>query len=395
MKKYLVALVLLQACSNLSQDTENNKINVGEKKTFIIDGVSASNQFDGARLNNFVKLNESNFQATISPENIPVNASAWFAFQIWSERERTIGLSLKYTHHKHRYQPKLSTDGRQWLPYDGPVLLNSDSTVATISVELSDQPLWVSAQEVISSQTTYDWLDQHIESKRFLVKEMAGKTVSGKSVVVVSSENETTKESTVFIARQHPPEVPGGSIAFRAFFEEVTSNSDLASNFRKNFNLYVFPLLNPDGADLGNWRHNANGADLNRDWIDFTQPETQAARNFITKKIEEEGKSIAFGIDFHTSYNGPYLLILDSANEEASKTRIIPNWLKSIDVDSLEMGDYRRRDQKLPYCYNWFFNQLESEAVTYEERDEEDRAAIKLRARLYANKWMEAMLASL
>ncbi|MEP1094082.1 MAG: M14 family zinc carboxypeptidase [Cyclobacteriaceae bacterium] len=173
------------------------------------------------------------------------------------------------------------------------------------------------------------------------------------------------------------------------------SDSELAISFREKFNLYVFPLINPDGADLGNWRHNANGVDLNRDWQDFTQPETQIVRDFVTSKVDQEGKVISFGIDFHTSYNGPYLLILDSANESSMKTRIIPNWIKSVGNDPLNMNDYRRRDQALPYCYNWFYNELGVEAVTLEEGDEIDRDTIRERATLYADKWMESMLVSL
>ncbi len=394
MKKYLIALIVLQACSNPTSDSGTSATSQLKKNIFDAGGVFASNQFDGARLNDFVRLSESNFQATVSPENIPVNASAWFAFQIWSNEKKTIELSVKYTHHKHRYIPKLSTDGRQWFSYEDQVELNSDSTIATFSLKLNDEPLWVAAQEVISSQKTYDWVDKHVAAKSFLTKKSVGKTALNRDVYVVSSEREETSQSVMLIARQHPPEVPGGSIAFKAFFEEVMSNGIIADDFREKFNIYVFPLLNPDGADLGNWRHNAKGVDLNRDWIDFTQPETQVARDFAKDKVAE-GKIITFGVDFHTSYNGPYLLILDSTNEAASKTRIIPRWIESIDVDSLEMGDYRRRSQELPYCYNWFFNSFGSEAVTYEEGDEIDRETIRLRARLYANRWMESMLDSL
>jgi len=39
--------------------------------------------------------------------------------------------------------------------------------------------------------------------------------------------------------------------------------------------LYFVPMVNPDGADV-NARSNAVGADLNRDWGDFHQPETRA-----------------------------------------------------------------------------------------------------------------------
>ena len=42
--------------------------------------------------------------------------------------------------------------------------------------------------------------------------------------------------------------------------------------------------MNPDGVDLGHWRHNANGVDLNRDWSYYNQPEIKQAVNFIEKE---------------------------------------------------------------------------------------------------------------
>ncbi|MEP5612149.1 MAG: M14 family metallopeptidase [Cyclobacteriaceae bacterium] len=394
MKNLFILVFVALACSPSSEKAEEKVPKTIEKKTFTFAGVTASNQFDGARLNDFIQLSEKNFQATISPENIPVNASAWFSFKIWSDEKKAIQLSLKYTHHKHRFIPKFSSDGKRWNSFEGQVALNRDSTMATFNVTVSPDTLWVSAQEVFSAKSTYDWIDSFIASKSFISKKSAGKSLLDQDVFVLSSESEETKSSAVLVARQHPPEVPGGSIAFKAFFENIMSESDLAASFREKFNLYVFPLINPDGADLGNWRHNANGVDLNRDWEDFTQPETRIVRDFVTNKVEQEGKSISFGIDFHTSYSGPYLLILDSANEANMKTRIIPNWIEGVGDDPLNMNDYRRRDQALPYCYNWFYNALGAEAVTLEEGDEIDRDTIRARATLYADKWMESMLAT-
>ena len=65
----------------------------------------------------------------------------------------------------------------------------------------------------------------------------------------------------------------------------------VAKNLENRFNIITFPLLNPDGADMGNWRHNANGVDLNRDWVDFTQPETKMAKSYMKSKLTKEEKS--------------------------------------------------------------------------------------------------------
>ena len=88
------------------------------------------------------------------------------------------------------------------------------------------------------------------------------------------------------ISRQHPPEVTG-YLAMKGFIETVAGDSKLARKFRKSFAVDVVPLMNPDGADNGHWRHNSGGIDLNRDWSDFNQPETSNVRDFAQQQVED------------------------------------------------------------------------------------------------------------
>lgn len=50
-------------------------------------------------------------------------------------------------------------------------------------------------------------------------------------------------------------------------------HSDFGNDFKKNFTFCIVPMLNPDGAKKYT-RENANGIDLNRDFIDLSQPES-------------------------------------------------------------------------------------------------------------------------
>ncbi|REL27294.1 hypothetical protein DXX93_12460 [Thalassotalea euphylliae] len=359
--------------------------------SFAQDGLYFSNQAKGTRLNKVTRLAQDHYQMTISSAFVPTNTSSFFAFQLWSLTSKKVKLSLKYTEHKHRYVPKFSVDRRQWQPISGLIMSEGD-TVATFDVDVSPTKLWLAAQEIESAQDTYDWLDALMAGKPFLKKQAVGKSVQGQDLWMVAAEQEKVKPSLVLIARQHPPEIPGGTFAFKAFYEEVVGNSELAQLFRTAFNIYTFPLLNPDGADGGFWRHNANGFDLNRDWQAFSQPETRAVRDFVTQKVAKEGKQLVFGVDFHTSFNGPYLLILNEQNEANANTAIIPQVIKNAQQNAPIMAQYRRREQNLPYCYNWFFNEFGAEAVTYEEGDETDRRVIYARAKLYAQSLMKAML---
>ncbi len=348
------------------------------------------NDFLGARLDSVVDKKNNNYIAYINPAFEPVNKSPWFAFGVTSEYEKEIEVTLDYGKYKHRYVPKLSSDKISWKPIDtSKIEIDTVLGTATLKLSVSPQKLYVAAQELEPSKKTYQWLDNLLKVHPFLKKEVAGKTVKQNDNYVLNS-NVALKKSIVLIARQHPPEIPGGTIGFKAFYEELLSDSKIANSFRKLYNIIVFPLLNPDGADMGNWRHNANGTDLNRDWIDFTQPETQMVKLYIENKIKEGGK-VEFALDFHTSHSGPYMLVLDSINELRTKG-IIPNWIKNIETNSKFKVEARRRSQELPYCYNYFFNQVGCEAVTYEDGDEINRDIIKERAKIYANELMKTLL---
>lgn len=399
---YLLVCILLCHCSapTLREDTVAEKQQKGpdvlqqKKRTYDSpSGIYVTNEFDGARADE-IRFSNDTIYATISPENKPINASAWFALAIWAKTNQEVHLTLKYTHHKHRYVPKTSSDQSNWQSISREaVVFNRDSTQATFSLSITTDTLWVAAQEIISSTATNLWVDRTLNTHEFLKKELVGKTPAGNDIVLIKHEQGQVKPSVVFIARQHPPEVPGGVIAFRSFFNRVMDQSSLSRSFREKFNVYTFPLLNPDGADAGHWRHNANGKDLNRDWITFSQPETQIARDYLLLK-SQEGKKVVFGIDFHTSYTGPYLLILDSLNEQKLPTKIIPEWTDAIPTNhpAVVGMQYRRRSQELPYCYNWFFREFGAEAVTYEDGDEIARSLIRERGELFAEKWMETLL---
>ena len=56
--------------------------------------------------------------------------------------------------------------------------------------------------------------------------------------------------------------------------KQVKNASDFAEKMLHTFTFYAIPILNPDGARLYT-RENANKMDLNRDFLQFSQPESQ------------------------------------------------------------------------------------------------------------------------
>lgn len=360
------------------------------KNNKVVDDVSFYSAFSGARLDSTKHVEGNCYVAYVNPAFEPVNPSAYFAFAVSSTTEKEVEIELNYGKHKHRYIPKLSLDKQHWKNIDASkIKVDTLNGKATISLSVSPDTLYVAAQEIETSADTYSWLDGLMAEHAFLKKEVAGKTVKGNNNYVVTT-NDSLEKSIVLIARQHPPETPGGTIGFKSFYETLLNHSETSKKFREQYNVITFPLLNPDGADMGNWRHNAKGVDLNRDWVDFSQPETQMVKRYM-EGLQQHEKDVVFALDFHTSHSGPYLLVLDALNEIKTQ-QIIPKWIQGIEENSNYKVEARRRSQDLPYCYNYFYNQIGCEAVTYEDGDEIDRDIIRDRAKVYANELMEALL---
>src|SRR5699024_12275600 len=101
-------------------NTTDKEIELQPKRTIGInkDGVWISNEFNGARMNDFYKVSDSLYRVVIEPERHPVNNSPWYAFKIWSDTAKTVRVQLSYKHGQHRYTPNLSRDGQHWHSID-------------------------------------------------------------------------------------------------------------------------------------------------------------------------------------------------------------------------------------------------------------------------------------
>jgi hypothetical protein len=75
----------------------------------------------------------------------------------------------------------------------------------------------------------------------------------------------------LFYAQQHGDEVSGKD----ALLYLVRDIARDPARLPREVELWIFPMLNPDGAEAGT-RRNAAGTDLNRDHLALEQPETQA-----------------------------------------------------------------------------------------------------------------------
>ena len=389
--------------------TTNKEITLQHYRTisFSKSGVFASNEFEGARLNDFYQVDDSTFVVEIEPENAPINNSAWYAFKLWSKEEKDIIIKLNYKDGSHRYRPKLSNDGINWQLLDTTlIIIDTTNSSTSLKLKIGPDTLWVSAQELITSNYFKSWIDE-LSKLSFAEKKIIGYSSQGRPIYQLKfNSSKPSNNYVVVIGRLHPPEVTG-SIALMTFVETIAGESDLAKKFRESFNLIVIPLVNPDGVDNGHWRHNANGVDINRDWVEFNQPEPRAVKNEIERIINEEKGQIKFFIDFHsTTENVFYNMSVESLKtadlseenflRQKAGLELINTWLLNLQgklpdfhvniVDTLSKPTSPASDRWLQTEYN-------VPAMTYEVSDSADRELIRKIAKTASIELMQILLA--
>lgn len=333
-----------------------------------------SNEFRGARASDFYQIDANTFEVLIRPENAPINNSPWFAFKIWSDSSHAINLRLSYKSGKHRYMPKIT--GTQSSVMYSHVIQDAEYDTSngstTFSLHVDKQPKTVSAHFLEGIR----YSDLAAKSKRiqkpFITVDTVGYSHENRPIYEFTADETNVTEVGVLIllSRQHPPEVSGYR-TYQSFWNELISDSELAKEFRTYFIIKAYPIINPDGVVNGHWRHNFQGIDLNRDWENFNQPETQAIRDALLPLKGDESKRVFYGIDFHSTNEN----ILYPINEEVKTIpdNLTQRWSEFVKENNQELNFRNEEfDTSSPISKNWIYKTFGSDAVTFEVDDELD-----------------------
>ena len=408
----LIAISFLWSCQQDSKwkgqdalkkvDTHTVPIQKQLKGIFDIgDSIYCSNDFDGARLNGVVLTNDTLVTVLITPENTPINKSPWYAFNIWSSRTKDVYLKITYLDgYRHRYYPKLSYDRLSWhnldsINYSEDIESKAGSergfpTNITMKLLISQDTTWIAGQEIISSNDVNEWA-KSLVTKQFITTSQIGESHEGRPINLLKIGKVDDKKMILILSRQHPPEVTG-YLAMQSFVETICGESETATKFREVYNTYVIPNLNPDGVDNGHWRHNAGGVDLNRDWEEFNQPELQAVKRFIEKKIDDGGK-FYFAVDFHSTHEDIYYTT--NPELEGNMPGLVPDMIENM---SKKLNDDKPNirpasdDEPRVTSKSYLFHELGAESLTFEIGDNTPRRFIKRKGEVAAIELMKLML---
>jgi len=373
-------------------DTTKRPISNQKKKTYHLIGLSATNDFPAARLNKFTQENDSTYTASIWPENFPINPSPWYAFKLWSETERDVYINLDYSNGaKHRYAPKLSSDGEHWTLLDTTLVQRGiDSTSAQLRLHVGKDTLWVAAQEIQDHKRVGQWIEKMTQSP-LVVKKSAGKSALGRDLyhMNISKGISQNKPTVIVISRQHPPEVTG-FLCMKSFIETIIKEG-AANGFLERYRVMVYPLMNPDGVDMGHYRHNTGGVDLNRDWSQYNQPEIEQVTNHMVRETKTHKNDVVLGLDFHSTWNDVYYTPHESVKRKIPE--FTKAWLEKIRV-AVGLDDINESPGKneRPTSMAWFNRQFGATGITYEIGDDTPRDFIKIKGKESARAMMELLL---
>jgi len=353
---------------------------------------SLDTDFSGGGMHGCKALDEKTFLIYITPEDEPpINPSPWYAFRLKPKQPSDIRVRLKYAEYDHRYQPKLSTDLKSWRRLNPEEIVRQKKTNAEIKLQLNDDPVFVSAQELLTKEHYEAWLNKISTATRAPLS-VIGKSLSGRDIkMLYSPATDKTNKTILLVGRQHPPEVTG-ALAMRSFVATLMLNEPIANEFRRNFNIVAIPLMNPDGVELGHWRHNTGGMDLNRDWGPFTQPETQAIKSLLDELVENQKHELVLFLDFHSTSRNVFYT--QTKEDESTSYDFTGNWLKNAGERLAEYKFERaeRHNTDLATSKNYMYSRFNIPAITYELGDETDRNQIHISGKVFAQEMMKLLL---
>lgn len=351
--------------------------------------VSLQSDFEGAGRIDCQRVGKNMFAVTVVPEATPINPSPWYAFDIVATQAARVEILLGYQDATHRYWPKqLTSDGWIRVP-ESAVEILAGANAARLSLDVPAGTVRLSAQEIMTPQARRDWAADWAERSGFHLHTI-GQSQLGRPILALSSRAEPGDRPLVLVlGGQHPPEV-SGVIGLHAFLEAFTGPRDDVTRFLDTYSVLVVPDLNPDGVAGGNWRLNAAGIDLNRDWGKFTQPETRAVLSEIARHRASGSQPVVL-LDFHSTFRNVFYTPPDNFGmTPANFSRHLMEKLEAL-WPGEQPARSSNHNHATPTAKTWFAETYKAPGITIEFADEADRDIVRGLAHATALALMEVL----
>ena len=367
--------------------------NIQNNKECITKYVTIDFNFSGAGNSTCAVISSDHIKISVVPESKEsINPSPWYAFRK-SKNTKKILVELSYGEYEHRYFPKIKKTNGNWEKInERDILIKNNGKNVLINLYPSKESQYISSQELITEDWYEDWYVT-LKENNFLRSKIVGYSVQNRPIKAFFS-NENINNPYIFIlGRQHPPEV-SSVFAIKSFVNELIGNINLSEEFLSKYNIFFVPLMNPDGVENGFWRYNYNKKDLNRDWDNFFQPETNSVKNFLDN-LKNRNQPILY-IDFHSTYKN--IFYISDAQLTNSHPNFLLNWLEKSRLELSKIGynfsikeSYTKSNK---VSKNYFHNKYNIPSMTYEVSDTEERSKIAKSSKILARNLLTILLDS-
>ncbi len=234
-------------------------------------------------------------------------------------------------------------------------ILISLAFISNIFAQQVTTPLELNNYQKVTSYSDLTTFVQQLDKTSDLLNvETIGQTVQGRNLYALkfsSSEfgKDRSKIKVLFFAQQHGNEQSGKEGAL--LLAQTLLKSENRYLFDK-IDLVIVPQMNPDGSEA-NKRRNGNDADLNRNHLLLSEPETKALHRFFDKYLFE----VTMDIHEYYPYGGEWeeygyrknsdetLGTTTNPNvsqkiRDLSYKEVFPFWLKYLSINAFSSFGY-------------------------------------------------------
>ena len=327
--------------------------------------VTIDNRFSGARVNGCTQVGPHDYRILITPENEPINPSPWYAFRVRAAAPTEVTIRIAIATARSRPRARLSEDGVHWKrASDDQWTGGEGAKECVLKMTVGPKPTWVASNHMIGMEQLWAWTDE-IAKRPGAKTSVIGRSAAGRPLKMVEFDQGAPANYLIVIGRQHPPEV-AGSVGLMRFMERVLGDDELARRFRGKFRVAMVPLVNPDGVHEGQWRSTLGAVDNNRDWHDFSQPESRAVRDAIVEISKRQDARIFLLLDFHATSKDIFYLPPDDA--KTFPPNFARRWVEAIQK---RFPDYEVESNGMHNADQWTFKRWAYETtgapgITYE-----------------------------
>ncbi len=150
--------------------------------------------------------------------------------------------------------------------------------------------------------------------------ETIGRSVEGRSVDLMTFGNDGPGKRRIWIsARQHSGETMAAYFAEGVIQRLLDAGDELTRVLLEHCVIFVVPNVNPDGSARGNFRTNAVGRDLNREW---SFPNGQSSPEVLAVRSAMEQRGVDLFLDIHGDENEPCIFAVGCAGNPRYSDRL-------------------------------------------------------------------------